>query len=711
MDFQALLFNPAHDLLGVDAKLVVNGTAYTVRVLDKTTGVDTGVSVRGQTILPAAIVRVSKLKALGLRPTDLGSSTTYLSLNGSWWSVVTYRLRPSPNGEADGEVYLVLDRNGVPAGVTALPADQTARNFDFQALLLDPAHAVFAVDAILELQNDFFNIRAIDKTSGVDVGVEVKGQTILPAAVIRAREYLNLGLAYERLGHKNSYFKINGVFYRIITYRMKPSPYGEDDGEIYLLLTKLPVLDAVLLPPGIFLDDTVLDVPYITTDLGVTIGSPISDGAVLDATITLTVDLSAVIADDLGLIPVPVIGTDLIATITDEGTFSASAPEIGIRLSAIITDDSAFAITITDDMRAGLADDTGISTAVMFVGSTISAAFADDTGLSSALLVTSSLIATLIDDFALAETMTIVDPVVLAASIADDTGLGGTISIVWPPLALSASIADDTGLASTISAGWFLNAAVVDDLGLAATLLATTSLTAIVKDDFGIPTSTVTITSNAPDLNAATPVNTQSVASSSFAVNSPNFTTTPAVVVLVVARRHASVNSNTTVTATGATFTRKRSLNMNFSTQDILEIYTAPGWSGIKSITIGNLNTPDDTYVQIYGVDGAHLTSGVSNTDGGGIASSSTTASLTFSTTSAADFVSGAQFIRSNSNPTSPPTGYTRIGTIVSGGAGNPVGSLDVFYKRTTNAIASETVSATLASGGFGEMIAIEALN
>jgi hypothetical protein len=60
-----------------------------------------------ETVRPVAAVMVSQLTGLGVMLTELDNST--ITFNGNTWTVNAWRLKPSPNGESDGEVLLVLE--------------------------------------------------------------------------------------------------------------------------------------------------------------------------------------------------------------------------------------------------------------------------------------------------------------------------------------------------------------------------------------------------------------------------------------------------------------------------------------------------------------------------------------------------------------------------------------------------------------------------
>jgi hypothetical protein len=110
MDYGALLYGPVYAALGAPAQLtLVEGEPpLLVTAIDKTAGVEvaTSGSFDVLTIKPAAAVRVRELAALGVALADLDEST--LSLNGRLWRVRSHMLKPSPKGELEGEVFLIL---------------------------------------------------------------------------------------------------------------------------------------------------------------------------------------------------------------------------------------------------------------------------------------------------------------------------------------------------------------------------------------------------------------------------------------------------------------------------------------------------------------------------------------------------------------------------------------------------------------------------
>lgn len=111
MDYQALLYRPAQLIFGVTAVLVPAAASpgeLTLSAIDKTAGITVADAreIGVETILPAAVIRMAELIEGGLAATDLSGAT--LTMNGKAWRVDSYRLVPSPKGEADGEAWLLL---------------------------------------------------------------------------------------------------------------------------------------------------------------------------------------------------------------------------------------------------------------------------------------------------------------------------------------------------------------------------------------------------------------------------------------------------------------------------------------------------------------------------------------------------------------------------------------------------------------------------
>ena len=109
IDYSALLYDPVYAELGVDATLIAAGTAGEVAltVIDDTRPkitASSGVEVRS--VGPGAFARIPELNDKGIARDDYVDAV--LTFNGRTWSVRSYELRGSPNGEDLGEVRFLL---------------------------------------------------------------------------------------------------------------------------------------------------------------------------------------------------------------------------------------------------------------------------------------------------------------------------------------------------------------------------------------------------------------------------------------------------------------------------------------------------------------------------------------------------------------------------------------------------------------------------
>jgi hypothetical protein len=106
LDYSALLYDPVYAELGVGATM--NGVAVTV--IDDTrpkTQTSSGVEVRS--VGPGAFARIPELTAKGIVRDDYVDAV--LTFNGRTWTVRSYELVGSPNGEDLGQVRFLLKAN------------------------------------------------------------------------------------------------------------------------------------------------------------------------------------------------------------------------------------------------------------------------------------------------------------------------------------------------------------------------------------------------------------------------------------------------------------------------------------------------------------------------------------------------------------------------------------------------------------------------
>src|SRR5262245_25242280 len=108
IDYSALLYDPVYAELSVPATLTAGAVApVEISVIDDTrakTQTSNGVEVRS--IGPGAFARIPELTAKGITRDKYIDAT--LAFNGRSWTVRSYDLRGSPNGEDVGEIRFLL---------------------------------------------------------------------------------------------------------------------------------------------------------------------------------------------------------------------------------------------------------------------------------------------------------------------------------------------------------------------------------------------------------------------------------------------------------------------------------------------------------------------------------------------------------------------------------------------------------------------------
>ena len=106
---------------------------------------------------------------------------------------------------------------------------------DYGQLLYAPLYATLGVDAVIRgVYFDMFPIRAMDMTSGIEIGDHVGIKSIQPAAVVLATSIAENGLTREDL--EGAILEMSEKLWRVKATLPKPSPAGEALGEIYLIL-------------------------------------------------------------------------------------------------------------------------------------------------------------------------------------------------------------------------------------------------------------------------------------------------------------------------------------------------------------------------------------------------------------------------------------------------------------------------------------------
>lgn len=79
------------------------------------------------------------------------------------------------------------------------------------------------------------DVVAIDKTAGIAVADEVEVHSVRPAAVVRMAELI--ANSFDKVDLDGGSITLNGKTWRIKNHMPRPSPSGEDVGELYLFLS------------------------------------------------------------------------------------------------------------------------------------------------------------------------------------------------------------------------------------------------------------------------------------------------------------------------------------------------------------------------------------------------------------------------------------------------------------------------------------------
>lgn len=109
MDYRALLFGPIYAAWGVPAVLQLGTGTFDISAIDRATGVSLVGPVTLETVRPHALVLRGDLDDLGVTLDQLDGGS--IALNGKSWAILAHQSKPSPNGEAEGEVALMLEGN------------------------------------------------------------------------------------------------------------------------------------------------------------------------------------------------------------------------------------------------------------------------------------------------------------------------------------------------------------------------------------------------------------------------------------------------------------------------------------------------------------------------------------------------------------------------------------------------------------------------
>ena len=104
-----MLHGPHYAAWGVVALLQLDtGTYDDLVMIDMTAGVSLPGPIDIQTVRPAALVLAGELDDRGILPSQLDGGS--LALNGKSWKIIAHQMKPSPNGDLDGEIALLLEK-------------------------------------------------------------------------------------------------------------------------------------------------------------------------------------------------------------------------------------------------------------------------------------------------------------------------------------------------------------------------------------------------------------------------------------------------------------------------------------------------------------------------------------------------------------------------------------------------------------------------
>jgi len=108
IDYSAMLYDPIYAELGVEATLTAGAAGeVAITVIDDTRPkTNTSGSVEVRSVGPGAVARIPELAGKGVARGDYMDAV--LAFNGRTWTVRSYELRGSPNGEDVGEVRFLL---------------------------------------------------------------------------------------------------------------------------------------------------------------------------------------------------------------------------------------------------------------------------------------------------------------------------------------------------------------------------------------------------------------------------------------------------------------------------------------------------------------------------------------------------------------------------------------------------------------------------
>jgi hypothetical protein len=107
-EYRYSFFGPQYAVYGRPAVLQLGvGTFEDLVAIDMATGVSLAGDIVLETVRPHARMLRGDLDDRGILVEQLDGGS--IALNGKVWTIMAHQAKPSPNGEADGEVWLMLE--------------------------------------------------------------------------------------------------------------------------------------------------------------------------------------------------------------------------------------------------------------------------------------------------------------------------------------------------------------------------------------------------------------------------------------------------------------------------------------------------------------------------------------------------------------------------------------------------------------------------
>jgi hypothetical protein len=106
-DWTVDVLRPLYAEFGIPAVLQLDAGTFELTAIDLTAGTTLSGPVELETVRPAVMVLAGDLADAGILVAQLDNGS--VQLNGKSWSIIAHQLKPTTNGEGDGEVALMLE--------------------------------------------------------------------------------------------------------------------------------------------------------------------------------------------------------------------------------------------------------------------------------------------------------------------------------------------------------------------------------------------------------------------------------------------------------------------------------------------------------------------------------------------------------------------------------------------------------------------------